>query len=247
VRRRRPFADAGTEWRIRAGDDDGGRSDSRQLARADRTHEGNECAAHAARRLDVAEDFYSFEKALRELHKTEDELKKLVSEGEIRAFRDESSMKFKKEDIERYKHALGTEMPTLEAPTGELTEELFGDDSGGGDDIGMVTQQISDSSFLEEETAAPAAKPPRGSAGTRSKSRAGTTSKAGTSSGVRSAARRRAEAGPGDEEGVGIRFCLILGTLVMLFATIVAFNAAEVTPGMGGGWANFVNNTFLKP
>ena len=45
------------------------------------------------------EDFLSFEKALRELKMRSEELKKLVSEGEIRAFRDGESMKFRKEDI----------------------------------------------------------------------------------------------------------------------------------------------------
>ena len=47
------------------------------------------------------EKFYSFERALRELNLREEELKRLVSEGEIRAFRDEDKMKFRKEDIER--------------------------------------------------------------------------------------------------------------------------------------------------
>ena len=34
----------------------------------------------------MSKDFYSFEKVLRELQMQEEELKKLVSEGEIRAF-----------------------------------------------------------------------------------------------------------------------------------------------------------------
>ena len=46
-----------------------------------------------------SEDFLSFEKALRELKMRSEELKKLVSEGEIRAFRDGDSMKFRVEDI----------------------------------------------------------------------------------------------------------------------------------------------------
>ena len=45
------------------------------------------------------DDFVSFEKALRDLSMQSAELKKLVSEGEIRAFRDGQSMKFKREDI----------------------------------------------------------------------------------------------------------------------------------------------------
>ncbi len=77
----------------------------------------------------MADDFYSFEKTLRELGLTEEQLKKAVSEGEIRAFRDESSMKFKKEDIDRHKKALANGRSTFieEQPTGEFYEELFGD------------------------------------------------------------------------------------------------------------------------
>ena len=45
------------------------------------------------------DDFVSFEKALRDLNLQSEELKKLVSEGEIRAFRDGQSMKFRKEDV----------------------------------------------------------------------------------------------------------------------------------------------------
>ena len=46
------------------------------------------------------EDFVSFEKALRDLKMQSEELKKLVSEGEIRAFRDGESMKFRREDLD---------------------------------------------------------------------------------------------------------------------------------------------------
>ena len=42
--------------------------------------------------MSQSEDFLSFEKALRELQLRSEELKKLVSEGEIRAYRDGDSM-----------------------------------------------------------------------------------------------------------------------------------------------------------
>ena len=63
----------------------------------------------------MAQDFYSFEKALRELHIEEEELKRLVSEGEIRAFRDQEKMKFKKEDIDRFKRDHTGEKDVIEA------------------------------------------------------------------------------------------------------------------------------------
>ena len=175
----------------------------------------------------MAEDFYSFEKALRELHKTEEELKKLVSEGEIRAFRDESSMKFKKEDIDRFKKAIGSDLPTHEAPTGELHEELFGDDSGSGsDDVGMATQQISDSSFLEEAPAAPPTTPGRAATGGAGASGAKKPA-ARPAAATRSAARRRPEPVAANDEGNGMRALLVLGSLVLLYAVIVAVSARK--------------------
>ncbi|HPY74314.1 MAG TPA: hypothetical protein PLB63_02735 [Planctomycetota bacterium] len=63
-------------------------------------------------------EYYSFEKVLRELQMEEDELKRLVSEGEIRAFRDDDKMKFRKSDIDGLKKGRMTE-PTIILPSGE--------------------------------------------------------------------------------------------------------------------------------
>lgn len=63
-------------------------------------------------------EYYSFERVLKELQIEEDELKRLVSEGEIRAFRDDDKMKFKKSDIEGLKKGRMTE-PTIILPSGE--------------------------------------------------------------------------------------------------------------------------------
>jgi hypothetical protein len=52
----------------------------------------------------VAEkDYYSFEEVLRNLKLEEEQLKRLVSAGEIRAFRDKDTMRFKAEDVDRLK------------------------------------------------------------------------------------------------------------------------------------------------
>lgn len=197
----------------------------------------------------MAEEFYSFEKALRELHKTEEELKKLVSEGEIRAFRDDNSMKFKKEDIERFRKSAGSDLPTHEAPTGELHDELFGEDSASGsDDVGMVTQQISDSSFLEEATdAPPPTMPGRGSkSGKKAAPRATAGTASGSGTGSRSAARRRQEAAI-DDEGAGMRFVLVLASVVLLYASLVAFSARKgEVDGMTQGVANIMGNMMKK-
>jgi hypothetical protein len=92
-----------------------------------------------------SEDFLSFEKALRELKMRSEELKKLVSEGEIRAFRDGDSMKFRVEDI--------TALTAKAAGDSNLS---FADSLE--DDTGMVTEQISDEdTLLAEDDVAPVA------------------------------------------------------------------------------------------
>ncbi|MCB9878675.1 MAG: hypothetical protein H6835_13840 [Planctomycetes bacterium] len=72
---------------------------------------------------------------LRELQLRSEELKKLVSEGEIRAFRDGDSMKFRREDIE-----------SLNAQAEGDAELSFVDALE--DDTGMVTEQISEEDTL---------------------------------------------------------------------------------------------------
>ena len=46
-------------------------------------------------------DFLSFENALSELSLEEDDLKRLISAGEIRAFREGSKMRLRAEDVTR--------------------------------------------------------------------------------------------------------------------------------------------------
>lgn len=87
---------------------------------------------------DKNEDFLSFEKALRELKMRSEELKKLVSEGEIRAFRDGDSMKFRLEDIK-----------ALTSKSEGDTKLSFADSLE--DDTGMVTEQISEEDTLLAE------------------------------------------------------------------------------------------------
>lgn len=107
------------------------------------------------------EDYMDFEKVLKELEIEEEELKRLVSAGEIKAFRDAEKMKFKREEIEKIKDSRGDKGPDVielldsdeEISVGaeaDLTEELTFDEEELGSDVGMATEQISDE-FLEEE------------------------------------------------------------------------------------------------
>jgi excisionase family DNA binding protein len=92
-------------------------------------------------------EFLSFEEALRELRLKEEELKRLVSEGEIRAFRDGETMKLRKKDVESLRTELsGGEVVDLGQPSEEL---VFEDDTDL--DAGMATEEISEADTLLEE------------------------------------------------------------------------------------------------
>jgi len=96
---------------------------------------------------DKNDDFLSFEKALRELKLRSEELRKLVSEGEIRARKDGDSMKFKKEDIAALAESLSAKSGTTAPIGGDALE----------DDTGMVTEQISEEdTLLADDEPAPA-------------------------------------------------------------------------------------------
>lgn len=94
----------------------------------------------------MADDFFSFEEALDELRLKEEELKRLVSEGEIRAFRDGETMKLRRADVESLRSELsGGEVVDL----GDASEELvFEDDTDL--DAGMATEEISSADTILE-------------------------------------------------------------------------------------------------
>jgi len=98
----------------------------------------------------VAEkEFYDFDEALDALRLREEELKRLVSEGEIRAFRDGDTMKLRRADVENLKKELvGSELVDLGGSTGE---ELVFEDDADFDDTGMATEEISDMDTVLEE------------------------------------------------------------------------------------------------
>jgi len=95
----------------------------------------------------VTEDFFSFDEALSELRLKEEELKRLVSEGEIRAFRDGETMKLRKGDVEALRSELGGgEVIDLGEPSEEI---VFEDDLA--DEAGMATEEISDVDTIIED------------------------------------------------------------------------------------------------
>ena len=97
----------------------------------------------------MADQFFSFDEALSELRLKEEELKRLVSEGEIRAFRDGDTMKLRRMDVENLRNELsGGDVVDL----GGVSEELvFEDDADLSDEAGMATEEISDVDTIIED------------------------------------------------------------------------------------------------
>ena len=94
------------------------------------------------------QDFFSFDEALNQLNLKEEELKRLVSEGEIRAFREGDTMKLRRADVENLKKELmGGEVVDL----GGGGEDLVFEDDLELEETGMATEEISDMDTLLEE------------------------------------------------------------------------------------------------
>lgn len=88
----------------------------------------------------MAEEYIGFEEALRRLKLEDAQLKRLISENEIKAYRDSGSMKLKKDDVDRLRDRL---------TGGGQTEELvFEDDDA--NEPGMATVPLSDAPTMTE-------------------------------------------------------------------------------------------------
>jgi hypothetical protein len=166
----------------------------------------------------VADEYYSFDEALDELRLKEEELKRLVSEGEIRAFREGDTMKLRQSDVKALRDELsGGEVVDL----GGVEEELVFEDEDLGE-AGMATEEISTADTIIDDdvedvgeidldddddevvTAAPVRRP-----------------------GGRVAAVQEEE----EVEGMGVRFALIATSLLLVVVLPVAYSIATGTMG----------------
>ena len=87
----------------------------------------------------MADEFYNFDEALDQLNLKEEELKRLVSEGEIRAFREGDTMKLRRNDVEALRNELmGGDVVDL----GSSGEELVFEDDLDLEEAGMATEEI---------------------------------------------------------------------------------------------------------
>jgi hypothetical protein len=185
----------------------------------------------------VADDFYSFDEALDELKLKEEELKRLVSEGEIRAFRKGDTMKLRRADVENLRAELDRDVVDL----GDTVDELvFEDDTDLAGDTGMATQEldvetlvddsVEEVAELELEDIAPAG-------GSRRASSRG----AAAAAPVRRVSAVAAATAEVEEEPSWVKACAILTALVLILAAPILMSIAT---GNAGGLAKGVAGIF---
>jgi len=181
----------------------------------------------------LSQDFYSFEKVLRELQMQEEELKPLVSEGEIRAFRDQDKMKFKKEDVERWRQGVESDQTLSDD---DIPEELVFDEDDADQEVGMATAAIDDDSFLEEEDAPlELEEEPERRRGASARSGAG---------GRRS---RVVVEEPEATEGVLFLSAIIASSVLLLIGLFAALDATQGQPsGLTDGLQSWIKSSFLS-
>jgi len=192
--------------------------------------------------------FFSFERALRELKLKEDELKRLVSEGEIRAFRDEDKMKFRKEDIERLR--MRAEKPDYSKGPSDAGADTLADDlvfeeeelTLGEDEPGMQTAPISEETLLDEDvgmTTEPLAKtPPKRAAAPPPRPRPGSTSR-GT---------RIREVQETKKGGAFMTAMVVLSSVVLFLGVFIALDLfKDRKGGFTQGIVNFFGENFSTP
>jgi len=97
------------------------------------------------------DDFFSFDEALDELRLKEEELKRLVSEGEIRAFREGETMRLRRTDVESLRSELSGGEGGEVVEMGDSIDDLVFDDEPGGLAPGMATEELSEADTLLDE------------------------------------------------------------------------------------------------
>ena len=219
----------------------------------------------------MADDYVSFENALRELALTAEQLKRLVSEGEIRAIRGEqNSMKFRREEIERLKQDTGKTIQYTEPSADTLTDDLLFDESNDLDvsDEGMATAQISSGdTFVAKDKGAksgPKGPPPSAKGGAQkppAKAAAKPAAKpaaqaqpaaASATSQMRRTTGRSTRVTAAHAElaatgiGVGMVVATILTAMLMIFIALVLKDTAEDKPRVMQDFGAYCFETFAK-
>lgn len=170
----------------------------------------------------MADDFYSFDEALDELKLKEEELKRLVSEGELRAFRKGDTMKIRRADVELLRAELDADVADLDDTVDEL---VFEDDSDLDADAGMATQELDVETLVDDEEPAAPARASRSSASARPAKR----------SAVAAAAEEE------EEEPAWVKGLLMVSALLLILAMPIMLSLGT---GNAGGLAKGVAGLF---
>ncbi len=160
----------------------------------------------------MTQDYESFEEALQKLELDEEELNRLISAGEIRAFREGSQVKLRAQDVEKVAHQLGIGEEVGEESASEVleVEELPLEDEG------MVTTQLSEEDTLldEVETVEVEDEPAPAPA-------------AASRSGARRSGARAAQEPEEPKETTGMLAAMIVTTVILVFAIPFAIGMVE--------------------
>jgi excisionase family DNA binding protein len=176
----------------------------------------------------VAEEYISFEDALRRLELQDAQLKRLISENEIKAYRDGERMKLKQEDVERLRSRLvGTEGEA------EATEELVFEDDEATEEPGMETVPLAEAETMVEKTV-----PKRPTTPTRPGAAPAAPAKAVAAPAKKAAApvarRAKPKQMPADDagnEGGLMKVAMVLAFLVLVASLPFAFDNVKGKPG----------------
>lgn len=207
-------------------------------------------------------EFYSFDEVLKRLKIDEQRLKKLVSEGEIRAFREGAEMKFRKLDIDnmdKTRPVAGSEDATaaidLSAGGGAgqsetLTDDLIFDegDDVGSKEAGMATAEISSQDTFVDEGVGMSTEPleVEGEESTQEVSPAGR--KGGKAQRPAGAAKPRPSARVEEEKPTEVGWCvaLALGGAILVCAVFVSWDVArsDRAGASSTGFSKWVGETF---
>ncbi len=172
----------------------------------------------------MADDFYSFDEALDELKLKEEELKRLVSEGELRAFRKGDTMKIRRADVELLRAELDADVSDLDDTVDEL---VFEDDSDLDADAGMATQELDVETLVDEDEPV-AAEPARAS-------RSSASARPAKRSAVAAAAAEE------EEEPAWVKGLLMVSALLLMLAMPIMLSLGT---GNAGGLAKGVAGLF---
>jgi hypothetical protein len=204
-------------------------------------------------------EFYSFDEVLKRLKIDEQRLKKLVSEGEIRAFREGAEMKFRKLDIDnmdKTRPVAGSEDATaaidLSAGGGgqqseTLTDDLIFDegDDVGSKEAGMATAEISSQDTFVDEGVGMSTEPLE--VEEEATQEVGAASKKGARKAAGSS-KPRASARAEEEEPTEVGWCVALAfsAVLLICGVFVAMDVAKSDgrEASATGFSKWVGETF---